>query len=224
MMEEESNDFQKEQLDLRKELIHDLHKQFAENQNKHLEIFIGMVGSFVALFGALGYTYSHWEYNLPSLKNGVDCGEIIKNAATDLSNLPYTTETLFGAIFVVNLLFLLMILLVTNFGWTYRRDQVLNDKIRAEYLHCAEYTKFFEITNYGKNSDKMPDLYEIFFKFGIACQFILYLFTLYVISVIPAAESLSAMAVLLVILLIPIAPFVELVYYYKRYLKQFFIR
>lgn len=216
-MVEKTNDQSKT---LSSDLIHDLHEQFAVNQNKHLEIFFGLVGSFVALFGALGYTYAHWEFNFPNQANVFLCTNFSQISA-DIGKQPYTTATLFGAIFIVNLLLVLMILLVTNFGWNFRRDQALNDKIRERFLLCHDYAIFFQIPSYGKNGGNMPDLYEIFFWFGLVSHAILYVFALYVSSVAVENGAYPICNLFLLIVLIPIAPFVEIFYYNKRAVKQF---
>lgn len=219
-MAEETNNQAKS---LKDELFHDLHEQFAINQNKHLEIFFGLVGSFVALFGALGYTYAHREFNLPNQGMVSSCANL-SQLSVNLKDLPYTTATLFGAIFITNLLFMLMILLVTNLGWNFRRDQALNNKIRECSLSYDEYKSFFLSSGYGQETGCMPGLYEIVFMFGLLCQLFLYLFTVYIISVSTNCGDGSLLGMALLIFLMPVAPFIECLYYYKRSIKLFFSR
>lgn len=39
----------------------DLHRQFAENQNSHQNVFVQLVAALIGIFAGLGYVYSHLE-------------------------------------------------------------------------------------------------------------------------------------------------------------------
>lgn len=193
-------------------LLGELHKQFAINQNTHLQSFIELFVGVFALLGSLGYVYSHWKYNALSILDDADS-----------STYSFTTETLLATIGMENLLLSLIIVLVVHFGWSFRRDQKLNNDIRQMYLSTKNYEFFFEKRQYGTNTKIMPGVYEIFFKFGLLSQFLLYFFTLYVLDrAVDNGFTISIESLILLICLIPISPFVELSYYYQRCIRNFF--
>ena len=140
----------------------DLHRQFAENQNSHQNIFMQMVVAFIGLFAALGYVYSHLEAN------------VISQGKEEILFKPIVMHM---TITVESVLFCLMAMIVIEFGWSFRRDMCLNKKIREKaYSRDCEYNVLFE--GYGNNIDKMPDFYGIFLGFIVFIQFGLLFFSL----------------------------------------------
>lgn len=148
-----------------KRLLYELHTQFTENQNSNLGNFIKLLTAMFALFGAMGYVYSHWEHNLVQPFHSK--GEIIV----------FSTKTLWATIFVENILIALIVFLVICFGYSFRRDQILNDKIRKKFMRKHRYDYFFK--NYGRNTDTLPGMYRIFFCFGILFHVILIILSIF---------------------------------------------
>ncbi len=145
-----------------KELLHDLHRQFAENQNAAAELFIKLLIALLGLLGSLGYVYSRWEGNISSV-------------ATQNNDFVFTTNTLYMAIFVNQILLCLIAFLVIHFGASFRRDQLLNAKIRYESMGNSLYKYFFK--EYGVNVESLPGLYGIFLNFVVVFQIALILFS-----------------------------------------------
>lgn len=149
-------------------LMQALHTQFAENQNHWQGNFIQLLAALLVIFGGLGYVFAHWEGNL-----AFDKYKITKIA----ESLPiFTTSTLLWSVLVTNLLLSLIILLIIHFGWSYRRDQILNNKIRYLFFKKNKtiYKQLFGC--YGKKTSEMPDFYKIFMYFGVVFQIVLLLF------------------------------------------------
>lgn len=144
------------------ELLHDLHKQFAENQNAAAELFVKLLIALLGLLGSLGYIYSRWEGNISSV-------------ATQNNDFVFTTNTLYMAIFVNQILLCLIAFLVIHFGASFRRDQLLNAKIRYESMGNSLYKYFFK--EYGVNVESLPGLYGIFLNFVVVFQIVLILFS-----------------------------------------------
>ncbi len=147
-----------------KELLHDLHRQFAENQNAAAELFVKLLIALLGLLGSLGYVYSRWEGNISSV-------------ATQNNDFVFTTNTLYMAFFVDQILLCLIAFLVIHFGASFRRDQLLNAKIRYESMGNSLYKYFFK--EYGVNVESLPGLYRIFLNFVVVFQIVLILFSVY---------------------------------------------
>ena len=147
-----------------KGIMQTLHTQFAENQNHWQSNFIKLFAALLTIFGGLGYVYAHWE-----------CNSVNENSS---STFLFSTDTLIFAIFIANILLSLIIMLVIHFGWSYRRDQILNDKIRRFLFTRTMYDHLFK--NYGTKTTSLPDFYEIFRYFGIFFQIILFLFSVFI--------------------------------------------
>lgn len=155
-------------------LMQTLHTQFAENQNHWQGNFIQLLAALLVIFGGLGYIFAHWEGNL-----AFDNYKITKIA----ESLPiFTTSTLLWSVLVTNLLLTLIILLIIHFGWSYRRDQILNNKIRYLFFKKNKtiYKQLFGC--YGKKTSEMPDFYKIFMYFGVVFQIVLLLFLFYIMA------------------------------------------
>lgn len=134
-------------------LMQTLHTQFAENQNHWQGNFIQLLAALLVIFGGLGYIFAHWEGNL-----AFDNYKITKIA----ESLPiFTTSTLLWSVLVTNLLLTLIILLIIHFGWSYRRDQILNNKIR--YLFFKKIKP--SINNYLDVMEKKHPKCLIFIKY-----------------------------------------------------------
>lgn len=145
-----------------KELLHDLHRQFAENQNAAAELFVKLLIALLGLLGSLGYIYSRWEGNISSV-------------ATQNNDFVFTTNTLYMAFFVDQILLSLIAFLVIHFGASFRRDQLLNAKIRYESMGNSLYKYFFK--EYGVNVESLPGLYGIFLSFVLVFHYGLFLFS-----------------------------------------------
>ena len=142
----------------------DLHRQFAENQNSHQNVFVQLVAALIGIFAGLGYVYSHLETS------------VVKIAEDTLLFKPTVMHI---SITVAGILFCLMALVVIDFGWSFRRDMLLNRKIRElayETDGQARFEKLFK--DYGKNIDDMPGFYEIFFKAILIMQVGLLIFAI----------------------------------------------
>lgn len=142
----------------------DLHRQFAENQNSHQNVFVQLVAALIGIFAGLGYVYSHLETS------------VVKIAEDTLLFKPTVMHI---SITVAGILFCLMALVVIDFGWSFRRDMLLNRKIRELAYGTDDYNRFeIFFKDYGKNVDDMPGFYEIFFKAILVMQVGLLIFAI----------------------------------------------
>ncbi len=142
----------------------DLHRQFAENQNSHQNVFMQLVVAFIGIFAGLGYVYTHLETS------------VVKITEDALLFKPFVMHV---SIMIAGFLFCLMALVVIHFGWSFRRDMLLNRKIRELAYGTDDYNQFeIFFKDYGKNVDDMPGFYEIFFKAILVMQVTLLLFAI----------------------------------------------
>lgn len=74
----------------------------------------------------------------------------------------------------------LLIAIILNLGYGFRRDQHLNKKIRQKYLSNGEYEDVFGKLYNSDNKnlcDFLPDFYKIFFWFILGFQIIIFVTT-----------------------------------------------
>lgn len=150
---------------MREQIELDLHRQFAENQNSHQNVFMQLVVAFIGIFAGLGYVYSHLETS------------VVKITEDALLFKPFVMHV---SIMIAGFLFCLMALVVIHFGWSFRRDMLLNRKIRELAYGKDGQVRFEKLfKDYGKNIDDMPEFYEIFFKAILIMQVGLLIFVIY---------------------------------------------
>lgn len=134
-------------------LLYSMHKQFAENQNHHQGLFIQLLVSLLVLFGGFGYVLVHTNKDIPFCQTYIE-----KDSFSYLIFLSVS--------FVVLLVLLLLNLIVIHLGYSFRRDQYLNMKIRM-YTLRKEYNYVFghlyDPTN-KKLGSFLPDFYKTFFR------------------------------------------------------------
>lgn len=141
-------------------LLQTLHQQFSENQNHHSGLFIQLLIALFALFGMLGYV-------------------IINTSSFNIMNgAKFDNEIPFGlAVALVSLILLLLNKLVLNYGYGFRRDQMINQRIRFKFLKEDGYNKIFGKQYMADNKDKMsylPAFFSVFFWAIILSQIVLF--------------------------------------------------
>jgi len=121
-------------MDAQDELLISFHRQFAENQNHHQRLFIQFVAAvFIVLVGyAIVYTNTGNDANLYTAKRSAN-GQIVE----------YSVAHVVEAYFAAQIILCLMIGLVANTGYNFRRDQMVNFRIRRHYLGQPLYASVF---------------------------------------------------------------------------------
>lgn len=157
--------------ELRYELMKSFHEQFAQNQNHHQNLFIQIVSILLTVIIGFGYTM----YNFKSGNNGTGIGIFEFTSAFVISEI----------------ILALGVALVSNMALGFRRDQLMNTRIR-EFAQITEDTapddaKIFSISynpmkNYYDKTEKlnkkividwMPNFHIIFSITLLTVQFIL---------------------------------------------------
>lgn len=152
-------------------LLDTLHSQFAENQNHHQGIFIQFLIALFAVFGVFGYVYTHTSF------------EILANQTTavNINDIEvYSLNTLLMTSVIVIAILTLLIAIILNLGYCFRRDQHLNKKIRQKYLSKEEYEEIFGKLYNSDNKNRcdfLPDFYSIFYWFILGFQVTIFLTT-----------------------------------------------
>jgi len=152
-------------------ILDTLHSQFAENQNHHQGIFIQFLIALFAIFGIFGYVYTHTSSEISAIQTVV--GKI-----NDIEL--YSLTTLLITSVIVLAILTLLIAIILNLGYGFRRDQHLNKKIRQKYLTNGEYEDIFGRLYNSDNKnicDFLPDFYKIFYWFILGFQIIIFLTT-----------------------------------------------
>jgi len=152
------------------ELLNTLHSQFAENQNHHQGIFIKFLIALFTVFGIFGYVYTHTSSEISATQTVV--GKI-----NDIEL--YTLTTLLITSVIMLAILTLLIAIILNLGYSFRRDQHINKKIRLKYLN-GEYENIFGKLYNSDNKnicDFLPDFYKIFYWFILGFQIIIFFTT-----------------------------------------------
>ena len=105
-------------------LLLNLHSQFSDNQNHHQRLFILLIIALFVLFGTFGYILIKTE-NINLLQS---------NSSTVFSPTVFFSIS----IFISGILLFLNKFILDN-GYTYRRDQYINQKIRVRFLCNKNY-------------------------------------------------------------------------------------
>jgi len=180
------------------ELLLQLHKQFAENQNHHQGLFVQLLTTIIALFTGFGYVY------------------VNTNSKTDgMSSISegFSINILFITTIVVEAVLLLLNCIILHQGYCFRRDQHLNMEIRKDKI--GNYAKIFDDL-YDSDNKKfwnyLPGFYCIFWCAIIIAQ---------IFCIVIIWEHLSEFDYCCIIkyFLILICPIGSFGYYIKTYLK-----
>jgi len=123
-------------MDPQDELLISFHRQFAENQNYHQRLFIQFVAAvFVVLVGyAMVYT-----------KTGPNASFFTVSKNHNREIVEYSVVHLIEAYFAAQIILCLMIGLVANTGYNFRRDQMVNFRIRRLLSLFLLYQAGFEV-------------------------------------------------------------------------------
>lgn len=194
-----------------------LHSQFAENQNHHQKIFIQFLIALLTLFGGYGYIYTHTNPNIPVTQTfiqNINCIEY------------YSGNTLIITSIIVIAILLLLNVILLNLGYSFRRDQFINKKIREKYLDPNEYENVFgKLYNPGNKPkyDYLPDFYNIFFWFILGFQ--IFIFTITCCKENVLCFENNCMGFLLImsdIILVLLSPCIYCCYYskYRKYIIE----
>ncbi|MDD3437389.1 MAG: hypothetical protein PHC64_09595 [Candidatus Gastranaerophilales bacterium] len=172
-------------------ILDTLHSQFAENQNHHQGIFIQFLIALFAIFGVFGYIYTHTSSEISAIQTVV--GKI-----NDIEL--YSLITLLITSVIVLAILTLLIAIILNLGYGFRRDQHLNKKIRQKYLTNGEYEDIFGKLYNSDNKnicDFLPDFYKIFYWFILGFQIIIFLTTCFKENILQFENNSFAFLMLL---------------------------
>ena len=150
-------------MDTNNDILSSIHEQFAENQNHHQGLFIQLLIALFILFGGFGYVYVYTDSTIPYCQTSIQCGH-------------FSNSILIAVGFIVSLVLLLLNCVILHLGYSFRRDQVINMKIRKYKLE--NYDNIFG--ELYKPTDKcflqyLPDFYAIFFWAITILQFIVFI-------------------------------------------------
>jgi len=111
---------------IKEELLSSFHQQFSENQNHLQTIFIQFLSAVLVILTGYGYVYSNTSsgadfYNLSSFPGLHD----VKS---------FALLHLIGSFLVAQIILGLLITLILNIGYGFRRDQMVVYNIRQKYL------------------------------------------------------------------------------------------
>lgn len=120
---------------IQEELLSSFHQQFSENQNHLQTIFIQFLSAVLVILGGYGYVYTHTTgdadfYNLSYFPN-----------TTTMKS--YALLHLIGSFLVAQIILGLLITLILNIGYGFRRDQMAIYNIRLKYLGTAFQREIF---------------------------------------------------------------------------------
>lgn len=148
------------------DILDSIHEQFAENQNHHQGLFIQLLIALFILFGGFGYVYVYTvdpTDSIPYSQTFIQCGY-------------FSYAILIAVGFIVSLVLLLLNCVILHLGYSFRRDQVINMKIRLYKLE--NYEKIFEDLYKPTNKScfkYLPDFYAIFFWAITILQLIIFI-------------------------------------------------
>lgn len=184
------------------QLLQCLHQQFSENQNHHSGLFIQILIALFALFGVLGYV----AFNTKSFN-------FINDA--NYNDIAYCLTTT-----LVSLVLLLLNKLVLGYGYGFRRDQRINQRIRFKFLGGEDgYKEIFRDQYKADNKGKysyLPSFHMIFFCAITIGQFMLCL-SMLILSIVSDCANRYFIIPLFVATIIIFGISVYL--YYVTYLK-----
>jgi hypothetical protein len=149
------------------DFLYDLHSQFADNQNHHQGLFVQLLTALFVLFGGFGYVYVHSDPTINYCKTHISvCSDV---EMFSLSILHLTTVVVEGVLLLLNAIILHM-------GYSFRRDQHINMRIREYKLE--NYTAIFgNLYNPIKTNicEFLPDFHMIFFIAITASQVFIFI-------------------------------------------------
>lgn len=192
-------------------ILLDLHNQFANNQNHHQSVFTQFLIALLSLFAGYGYVYIHTSGEVSAC-----CQQLIINSV----GVEYYSPTilLLTSAVVLAVLALLNVLLL-NLGYSFRRDQHVNKKIREKFLDKSEYESTFgELYNSDNKlyTDFLPNFYAIFFWFIFGFQvFILIITASRVLGTLESEKCCNCLLLLLDLSL----TILSITLYIKTYMK-----
>lgn len=174
-------------------ILLDLHNQFANNQNHHQSVFTQFLIALLSLFAGYGYVYIHTSSEVSAF-----CQQLIVNS---VGVEYYSPNFLLLTSAVVLAVLALLNVLLLNLGYSFRRDQHVNKKIREKFLDKSEYESTFgELYNSDNKSftDFLPNFYAIFFWFIFGFQvFILIITSSRVLGTLESEKCCNCLLLLL---------------------------
>lgn len=155
------------------ELLKTFHEQFAQNQNHHQDLFIKFLSAVFIVIAAYFIIY----VNTQSFAKWHD-STFVANSNEITS---YAIWHLIGAYFIAQIIFLIMLIVVTNMGYNFRRDQKVNYNIRIKLLAEALYKEIFNEKSFNPNNLKFNDYlpgFHLIFSISIFLLQVLLLITI----------------------------------------------
>ncbi len=195
------------------ELLKTFHEQFAQNQNHHQNLFIKFLSAVFIVIAAYFIVYANTQSQAE--------WHNIKYHANSNDILSYAIWHLIGVYFIAQIIFNIMVVIIANMAYNFRRDQKVNYAIRKEYLRLPLYTNIFGDRAFNPANlnfrDYQPGFHFIFFLSLLVLQSVLF------ISIIIKSQSINGLynCFGLIIFFTPIV-FTMLVYpyYYFKYKKK----
>lgn len=131
--------------DFKYELMKSFHEQFAQNQNHHQNLFIQVVSILLTVVIGFGYTL----YNFRITGSGCE------KSASSLGVLEFT-----AAFTISEVILTLGVALVSNMALGFRRDQLMNTKIREAAGLTVDSTNKEKIEIFAKSYNPMKNYFE----------------------------------------------------------------
>ncbi|HZY38622.1 MAG TPA: hypothetical protein VFE53_18310 [Mucilaginibacter sp.] len=111
---------------IQEELLASFHQQFSENQNHLQTIFIQFLSAVLVILAGYGYVYTNTSSN-------ADFFDVTFFAKTNTLE-SYAVLHLIGSFLIAQIILGLLITLILNIGYGFRRDQMAIYNIRQKYL------------------------------------------------------------------------------------------
>ncbi|MBD1365136.1 hypothetical protein IDJ77_15070 [Mucilaginibacter sp. ZT4R22] len=121
--------------EITEELLTSFHQQFSENQNHLQTVFIQFLSAVLVILAGYGYVYANTASNADFFN------VTVFPKTTTLQS--YAILHLLGSFLIAEIILGLLITLILNIGYGFRRDQMVIFNIRQEYLGDVFHLRIF---------------------------------------------------------------------------------
>jgi len=129
---------------IEEELLSSFHQQFSENQNHLQTIFIQFLSAVLVILGGYGYVYTNTRPDADFYKLNYFPNSTVMQS--------YALQHLIGSFLVAQIILGLLITLILNIGYSFRRDQMAVYNIRRKYLGDAFIKEIFGTKSFNPHN------------------------------------------------------------------------
>lgn len=195
-------------------LLKSFHEQFAQNQNHHQKLFIQFISAVFIVIAGYVIVYTNTNLN-------ADIFKIQKDPENRI--ISYAVIHLLGSYYLSQSIFILLISIILNMGYNFRRDQKVNYNIRIEILEDELYKKIYGEKAFNPSKlnfkDYLPGFNILFYSFIIILQLLFFLSLFLNKSLLSKLEISSCLE--FIILIFPIFFSLYLyIHFYLKYIKK----